>query len=49
MRDRAIPVAIAMAGGYAEIIEDVVDIHATTVEIALALFEPSHALATEPA
>jgi len=42
LRDCAIPVAIAMAGGYADVIEDIVDIHATTVEIALALFEPSH-------
>jgi len=31
-----IPVAIAMAGGYAEDVEDVVDIHAATVTLALA-------------
>jgi hypothetical protein len=30
-----IPVAIAMAGGYAEDVDDVVDIHATTVGLAL--------------
>ena len=30
-----IPVAIAMAGGYAEDVDDVVDIHATTVTLAL--------------
>jgi acetoin utilization deacetylase AcuC-like enzyme len=39
LRDRGIPVAIAMAGGYAEKVEDVVDIHATTVETALTLFQ----------
>ena len=30
-----IPVAIAMAGGYAEDVDDVVDIHAATVTLAL--------------
>jgi acetoin utilization deacetylase AcuC-like enzyme len=35
---RDIPVAIAMAGGYAESIEDIVDIHAATVAIALELY-----------
>ncbi len=34
---RAVPVAIAMAGGYAERIEDSVDIHLQTVAIALEL------------
>ena len=33
---RGIPVAIAMAGGYAEDVEDVVDIHAATIRLALA-------------
>ncbi len=32
------PVAIAMAGGYADNVEDVVDIHFATVTIALSLF-----------
>ncbi|MFO1310537.1 MAG: histone deacetylase [Burkholderiales bacterium] len=32
---RGIPVAIAMAGGYAERVEDVVDIHFATVSLAL--------------
>ncbi len=39
LRDRGVPVAIVMAGGYADRIEDVVDIHATTVEIALTMFQ----------
>lgn len=33
-RDRGLPVAIAMSGGYAEAIDDIVDIHAATIEIA---------------
>jgi len=37
-RARAVPVAIAMAGGYAEDIDDVVDIHVATVQAALDLF-----------
>jgi len=37
--DRGVPVAIVMAGGYADRIEDVVDIHATTIEIALTMFQ----------
>jgi acetoin utilization deacetylase AcuC-like enzyme len=43
LRHHEVPVAIVMAGGYADKIEDVVDIHATTVEIALTLFEPAFA------
>lgn len=35
LRDASIPVAIAMAGGYAEDIEDIVDIHFATVALAL--------------
>jgi acetoin utilization deacetylase AcuC-like enzyme len=35
LRDASIPVAIAMAGGYAEDVEDIVDIHFTTVSLAL--------------
>ena len=38
LHDRSIPVAIAMAGGYAECIDDIVDIHFTTVHIALQLW-----------
>jgi acetoin utilization deacetylase AcuC-like enzyme len=34
LRQAAIPVAIAMAGGYAEDIDDVVDIHFATVRLA---------------
>ena len=34
---RRVPVAIAMAGGYATLIEDSVDIHAATIGIALEL------------
>jgi len=36
---RAIPVAIAMAGGYAQDIEDSVDIHANTIRTAQRIFE----------
>lgn len=36
-KERNIPVAIAMAGGYAESIDDIVDIHAGTLELASAL------------
>ena len=43
LRRHGVPVAIVMAGGYADKIEDVVDIHATTVEIALTLFGPAFA------
>ncbi|HYT96342.1 MAG TPA: histone deacetylase [Casimicrobiaceae bacterium] len=43
LRRHGVPVAIVMAGGYADKIEDVVEIHATTVEIALTLFEPAFA------
>ena len=38
---RGMPVAIAMAGGYAESIDDIVDIHAATVTLALARHGPS--------
>ncbi|HEY3177818.1 MAG TPA: histone deacetylase [Casimicrobiaceae bacterium] len=43
LRHHDVPVAVVMAGGYAEKVEDVVDIHSSTVEIALALFEPAFA------
>jgi acetoin utilization deacetylase AcuC-like enzyme len=35
LRDRGVPVAIAMAGGYAEDIADSVDIHVATIAMAL--------------
>lgn len=38
LRERKIPVAIAMAGGYAEPITDTVLIHATTIATARAMF-----------
>ena len=38
LRGQRVPVAITMAGGYAHDDEDVVDIHFTTVAIALELF-----------
>jgi acetoin utilization deacetylase AcuC-like enzyme len=41
LRRRGIPVAITMAGGYANDDEDVVDIHFATVAIALELFAPA--------
>jgi acetoin utilization deacetylase AcuC-like enzyme len=34
LMSRRIPVAVAMAGGYAHAIEDIVDIHAQTIRIA---------------
>ena len=41
LHDAAVPVAIAMAGGYADDIGDVVDIHFATVSIALELWTPT--------
>lgn len=38
LRGQEIPVAIAMAGGYAESIDDIVDIHAMTIRIAKQAF-----------
>jgi acetoin utilization deacetylase AcuC-like enzyme len=35
-----IPVAVAMAGGYAEDVDDIVDIHFATVALALERFRP---------
>ncbi len=37
LRSRLIPVAIAMAGGYAHCIDDIVDIHLKTIQIASEL------------
>jgi hypothetical protein len=36
-RERGLPVAVCMAGGYAPEIEDIVDIHAATVAVAARL------------
>jgi acetoin utilization deacetylase AcuC-like enzyme len=38
LRERGIPVAIAMAGGYARNIEDSVEIHASTIQVANRLW-----------
>jgi acetoin utilization deacetylase AcuC-like enzyme len=38
-RERDLPVAIVMGGGYARDVEDIVDIHARTIETALELFD----------
>jgi acetoin utilization deacetylase AcuC-like enzyme len=43
LRDASIPVAIAMAGGYADDIEDIVDIHFATVSLALECFHDADA------
>lgn len=43
LRDRAVPCAIAMAGGYARDTEDTVDIHVATVRIAAELWAASAA------
>jgi acetoin utilization deacetylase AcuC-like enzyme len=40
-RERGIPVAIAMAGGYAHHLQDIVDIHANTIAIASELAKQS--------
>ncbi len=48
LRDRRIPVAVVMAGGYADDISDVVDIHFATVCTALELFTPSAAAPVAP-
>jgi acetoin utilization deacetylase AcuC-like enzyme len=47
LASRDIPVAIAMAGGYAEDIDDIVDIHARTIAIALSIHERTLAPALE--
>ena len=41
MREAGIGVAIAMAGGYADNLDDIVDIHFSTVLTALALHAPA--------
>lgn len=37
-RERGLPVAVAIAGGYAPNVEDIVDIHATTIRFGVELF-----------
>ncbi|HEX3058841.1 MAG TPA: histone deacetylase, partial [Usitatibacter sp.] len=41
LASRHIPVAIAMAGGYARDIEDSVDIHANTLRTARRIWDPA--------
>ncbi len=44
LHDAGIPAAIAMAGGYADDVDDIVDIHCATVTCALALWrDTAHA------
>lgn len=42
---RGIPVAVAMAGGYARDVEDIIDIHAATIRIAARLADSRRATA----
>ncbi len=39
LRERGVPVAVAMAGGYARNIDDTVDIHAATIRAAHDIFD----------
>ncbi len=48
LRAADIPVAIAMAGGYAEAIDDIVDIHFATVSLALEYFGEAGARLATP-
>jgi acetoin utilization deacetylase AcuC-like enzyme len=48
MRQRGLPVALAMAGGYADSLEDIVDIHFTTVALALERFAGRRVLDSIP-
>lgn len=45
---RGIPVAIVLAGGYAESVEDTITIHANTAKVAKEVVEKTSAAATEP-
>ena len=47
-RARKYPLAIAMAGGYAPNIEDIVDIHLNTVSLAVRSYEPRAQSDTSP-
>src|ERR671911_985384 len=44
-RERGIPVALTMAGGYARNVEDTVDIHLRSIERAAALLSPERGMA----
>jgi acetoin utilization deacetylase AcuC-like enzyme len=46
LQQAGVPVAITMAGGYADRIDDIVDIHFATVEMALARFAPAASRST---
>ncbi len=48
LQEQRIPVAVVMAGGYADDVTDIVDIHFATVCTALALFAPAVALQGTP-
>jgi len=48
LQEEDIPVAVVMAGGYADDITDIVDIHFATVCTALELFAPAVALEVTP-
>jgi acetoin utilization deacetylase AcuC-like enzyme len=37
LRGEGLPVAVSMAGGYSKLVEDIVEIHATTVAVAREL------------
>ena len=42
-RDRGIPVAVTMAGGYARNVEDTVDVHFQSIKRAAGLLENERA------
>jgi len=48
LHDASMPVAVAMAGGYAENIDDIVDIHFATVATALELFAATQPITPMP-
>ncbi|MDP8949288.1 MAG: hypothetical protein M3N00_03460, partial [Actinomycetota bacterium] len=43
-RERGIPVAVTMAGGYAREVEDTVDIHFRSIERAATLLNPERGI-----
>ncbi len=49
LQARQVPVAVAMAGGYAEDVDDVVDIHLATIGAVLARHAPQRMLDWDPA
>jgi acetoin utilization deacetylase AcuC-like enzyme len=44
-RERGLPVAVTMAGGYARNVEDTVDIHFQSIEMAARLLDPERDVA----